>query len=192
MIEVNELVKMYGSMAAVDRITFSVPKGRILGLLGPNGAGKTTTMRILTTALPMNSGKVMVAGFDVLEQPQEVRKRIGYLPETPPLYFDVPVINYLKFVADIKEVPSDQKVNRIGEILEMLALENMSLRLIGHLSLGYRQRVGLAQALIHDPEVLILDEPTRGLDPKQIPRHTQINKILKRPKNHYSFHPYIA
>jgi ABC-2 type transport system ATP-binding protein len=176
MIEVKELVKMYGPLAAVDRITFSVPKGRILGLLGPNGAGKTTTMRVLTTALPLNSGKAIVAGFDVQEQPQEVRKRIGYLPETPPIYFDLPVIDYLKFVADIKEVPADQKVNRIGEILEMLSLESMSRRLIGHLSLGYRQRVGLAQALIHDPEVLVLDEPTRGLDPKQI---LEMRKLIK-------------
>jgi ABC-2 type transport system ATP-binding protein len=176
MIEVKELVKMYGPLAAVDRITFSVPKGRILGLLGPNGAGKTTTMKVLTTALPMNSGKVTVAGFDVQEQPQEVRKRIGYLPETPPIYYDLPVISYLKFVADIKEVPVGQKANRIGEILEMLALENMSRRLIGHLSLGYRQRVGLAQALIHDPEVLVLDEPTRGLDPKQI---LEMRKLIK-------------
>lgn len=176
MIEVNDLVKTYGTLAAVDHITFSVPKGRILGLLGPNGAGKTTTMRILTTSLAPTGGKALVAGFDVLDQAQEVRKHIGYLPEVPPIYGDMTVIDYLKFVADIKEVPQDKKTNRIGEVLEMLALEDMSRRLIGHLSLGYRQRVGLAQALLHDPDVLVLDEPTRGLDPKQI---LEIRKLIK-------------
>jgi len=176
MIEVKDLVKTYGALAAVDRVTFAVPRGAILGLLGPNGAGKTTTMRILTTSLAPSAGKAVVAGFDVVEQPQEVRKRIGYLPEIPPIYGDMTVINYLKFVSDIKEVPQDKKANRIGEVLEMLALEDMSRRLIGHLSLGYRQRVGLAQALLHDPEVLILDEPTRGLDPKQI---LEIRKLIK-------------
>ena len=167
---------MYGALPAVDRVNFSVKKGSILGLLGPNGAGKTTTMRVLTTSLPLTSGKVSVAGYDVVESPHEVRKRIGYLPEIPPIYYDMDVISYLRFVADIKEVPQDKKANRVGEVLEMLALDNMSRRLIGHLSLGYRQRVGLAQALIHDPEVLILDEPTRGLDPKQI---LEIRKLIK-------------
>ena len=176
MIEVNDLVKTYGALSAVDHITFSVPKGSILGLLGPNGAGKTTTMRILTTSLAPTGGKALVAGFDVVEQAQEVRKRIGYLPEVPPIYGDMSIINYLKFVADIKEVPEDKKADRIGQVLEMLALEDMSRRLIGHLSLGYRQRVGLAQALLHDPDVLILDEPTRGLDPKQI---LEIRKLIK-------------
>lgn len=176
MIEVKDLVKMYGSLAAVDRVSFSVAKGSVLGLLGPNGAGKTTTMRVLTTSLPANGGKAIVAGFDVMEQPQEVRKRIGYLPEIPPIYHDMTVISYLRFVADIKEVPKDKKANRVGEVMDMLAIDNMGQRLIGHLSLGYRQRVGLAQALIHDPEVLILDEPTRGLDPKQI---LEIRKLIK-------------
>ncbi len=176
MIEVKDLVKMYGTTTAVDRVTFSVPKGTILGLLGPNGAGKTTTMRVITTSLPPNGGKVSVGGYDVTDAPQEVRKRIGYLPEIPPIYGDMTIINYLKFVADIKDVPQDQKTNRIGEVLEMLSLEDISRRLISHLSLGYRQRVGLAQALIHDPEVLILDEPTRGLDPKQI---LEIRKLIK-------------
>jgi ABC-2 type transport system ATP-binding protein len=175
-IEVKELVKSYGSLAAVDRVSFTVPEGTILGLLGPNGAGKTTTMRMLTTSLAPSGGKATVAGFDVVEQPQEVRKKIGYLPEIPPIYGDMTVINYLRFVADIKEVPLDKKANRVGEVLEMLSLEDMGRRLIGHLSLGYRQRVGLAQALIHDPEVLILDEPTRGLDPKQI---LEIRKLIK-------------
>jgi ABC-2 type transport system ATP-binding protein len=175
-IEVKDLVKTYGSLAAVDRVTFTVPEGSILGLLGPNGAGKTTTMRILTTSLAPSAGKATVAGFDVVEQSQEVRKKIGYLPEIPPIYSDMSVINYLRFVADIKEVPLDKKANRVGEVLEMLSLEDMGRRLIGHLSLGYRQRVGLAQALIHDPEILILDEPTRGLDPKQI---LEIRKLIK-------------
>jgi len=176
MIEVKDLVKSYGSLTAVDKITFTVPKGSILGLLGPNGAGKTTTMRVLTTSLPPTSGKVIVAGYDVLDAPQEVRRHIGYLPEVPPIYGDMQVISYLKFVADIKEVPQEKKANRVGEVLEMLSLENMSQRLIGHLSLGYRQRVGLAQALLNDPDVLILDEPTRGLDPKQI---LEIRKLIK-------------
>jgi len=178
-IEVKDLVKSYGSLAAVDHVTFSVPKGNILGLLGPNGAGKTTTMRVLTTSLAMTSGKVAVDGYDVVDEPHEVRKRIGYLPEVPPIYNDMKVISYLKFVADIKEISREQKANRVGEVLEMLDLENMSHRLIGHLSLGYRQRVGLAQALIHDPDVLVLDEPTRGLDPKQI---LEIRKLIKSLK----------
>ncbi len=176
MIEVKDLTKTYGNIAAIEKISFSVPKGTILGLLGPNGAGKTTTMRILTTSLAPTSGKATVAGFDVVTAPQEVRKRIGYLPEVPPIYTDMSIISYLKFVADIKEVPLDKKANRIGEVLEMLDLGKMSKRLIGHLSLGYRQRVGLAQALLHDPDVLILDEPTRGLDPKQI---LEIRKLIK-------------
>lgn len=176
MIEVKDLIKSYGALAAVDRVTFSVPKGTILGLLGPNGAGKTTTMRVLTTSLPPTSGKVTVGGYDVVDQPHEVRKRIGYLPEIPPIYGDMQIIPYLKFVADIKEIPLSKKADRIGEVLEMLDLENMSRRLISHLSLGYRQRVGLAQALLHDPEVLVLDEPTRGLDPKQI---LEIRKLIK-------------
>jgi ABC-2 type transport system ATP-binding protein len=176
MIEVKDLVKTYGPLAAVDHITFSVPKGTILGLLGPNGAGKTTTMRILTTSLALTSGKVTVDGYDVVEQAQQVRERIGYLPEIPPIYGDMTVVSYLKFVADIKGIARDKKTNRIGEVLEMLDLEAMGRRLIGHLSLGYRQRVGLAQALLHDPDLLVLDEPTRGLDPKQI---LEIRKLIK-------------
>ena len=176
MIEVKDLTKAYGSITAVDKVTFSVPKGSILGLLGPNGAGKTTTMRILTTSLAPTSGKATVAGFDVVTSPMEVCKRIGYLPEVPPIYTEMTIISYLKFVADIKEVAPEKKANRVGEVLEMLDLNKMSMRLIGHLSLGYRQRVGLAQALLHDPEVLILDEPTRGLDPKQI---LEIRKLIK-------------
>jgi ABC-2 type transport system ATP-binding protein len=176
MIEVQDLVKMYGTLAAVDHVSFSVPKGAILGLLGPNGAGKTTTMKILTTSLPPTFGKATLAGFDVVAKPNEVRRRIGYLPEVPPIYFDMTVHSYLRFVADIKEIPRSKKANRIGEVLETLDLSDMGRRLVGHLSLGYRQRVGLAQALLHDPEVLILDEPTRGLDPKQI---IEIRKLIK-------------
>lgn len=176
MIEVHDLVKMYGTLAAVDHIHFSVPKGSILGLLGPNGAGKTTTMKMLTTAMPPTMGKASVAGFDVVLNPHEVRRRIGYLPEVPPIYFDMTVHAYLRFVADIKEIEKSKKANRIGEVLEMLDLTDMGRRLVGHLSLGYRQRVGLAQALLHDPDVLILDEPTRGLDPKQI---IEIRKLIK-------------
>jgi ABC-2 type transport system ATP-binding protein len=176
MIEVKDLVKNYGNLSAVDHVTFSVPKGTILGLLGPNGAGKTTTMRVLTTSLPLNGGKVTVAGYDVVNNSQEVRRHIGYLPEIPPIYHDMTLMAYLRFVADIKEIPQTKKANRIGEVLEMLDLSDMTKRLIGHLSLGYRQRVGLAQALLHDPDVLILDEPTRGLDPKQI---LEIRKLIK-------------
>jgi ABC-2 type transport system ATP-binding protein len=176
MIEVKDLVKAYGDLHAVDHVSFNVEKGVILGLLGPNGAGKTTTMRVLTTALPPTSGTATVAGFDILEEPQEVRRRIGYLPETPPLYYDMTVMSYLKFVADIRELPVKNKANRIGEVLEMIDIVPMAKRLIGHLSLGYRQRVGLAQALLHDPDILILDEPTRGLDPKQI---LEIRKLIK-------------
>jgi ABC-2 type transport system ATP-binding protein len=176
MIEVSDLVKTYGTLFAVDHVSFTVGKGVILGLLGPNGAGKTTTMRILTTSLPPQSGSARVAGFDVLEAPLEVKRRIGYLPETPPLYYDMTVMDYLKFAADIKEVPLRAKTDRIGEVLEMTGLSAMARRLVGHLSLGFRQRVGLAQALLNDPEVLILDEPTRGLDPKQI---LEIRKLIR-------------
>lgn len=176
MIEVQNLLKQYGPHAAVDHVSFTVQKGVVLGLLGPNGAGKTTTMRILTTSLSPTAGTAKVAGFDVVEEPDAVRRRIGYLPEVPPLYPDMTVNSYLKFVAELKDVPRASVSARLEEVLEMLELEDMADRLVGHLSLGYRQRVGLAQALIHDPDVLILDEPTRGLDPKQI---IEIRKLIK-------------
>jgi len=167
-IEVRELSKHYGDVAAVDGISFDAHKGEILGFLGPNGAGKTTTMRILTGYLPPTAGSATVAGFDVVEESMEVRRRIGYLPELPPLYPDMTVETYLRFVAKIKGVPSSQIRQRLEETMERTAVTHVQNTVIGHLSKGYRQRVGIAQALVHDPEVLILDEPTAGLDPKQI------------------------
>lgn len=168
MIEVQGLTKRYGRTVAVQDVNFSVKKGEILGFLGPNGAGKTTTMRVLTGFLPPTLGKVTVAGYDVMQEPLEVKRRIGYLPETPPLYPDMRVTEMLAFAARIKGVPSRELKQRIAEVSEKTAISDVSRKLIGHLSKGYRQRVGLAVALIHNPEVLVLDEPTAGLDPKQI------------------------
>ncbi len=168
MIQVEGLTKRYARTLAVDNISFAVAKGEIVGFLGPNGAGKTTTMRVLTCFLPPTSGKVTVAGFDVLESPLEVKKRIGYLPETPPLYPDMEVGEYLTFVARIKGIPSKDIARRVEEAAGRCAVSDMRSRLISKLSKGYRQRVGLAQAILHNPDVLILDEPTAGLDPKQI------------------------
>ena len=168
MIKVEGLSKRYARNLAVDNISFEVAKGEIVGFLGPNGAGKTTTMRILTCFLPPSSGKASVAGFDTLEQPLEVKKRIGYLPEMPPLYPDMRVKEYLEFVGNLKGLPSKEIPRRVAEVMDRCAVADMSGRLIGKLSKGYRQRVGLAQAILHNPEVLILDEPTSGLDPKQI------------------------
>jgi ABC-2 type transport system ATP-binding protein len=153
---------------AVDHISFSVDKGDIVGFLGPNGAGKTTTMRILTCFMPPSDGKASVAGFDVFEKPMEVKKHIGYLPETPPVYPEMTVRDYLAFVAGIKNVPARDVKRRVDEVAEKCAVGDVKDKLIGKLSKGYRQRVGLAQAIIHNPDVLILDEPTSGLDPKQI------------------------
>lgn len=168
MIQVEGLSKRYARHVAVDRISFSVTKGDIVGFLGPNGAGKTTTMRILTCFMPPTEGKASVAGFDVFENPMEVKKRIGYLPETPPVYPEMTVRDYLAFVARIKNVPSRDVQKRVDEVLQRCAVADVQHKLIGKLSKGYRQRVGLAQAIIHNPEVLILDEPTSGLDPNQI------------------------
>jgi len=167
-IEVKNLTKMYGNLKAVDHLSFEVAKGEILGLLGPNGAGKTTTMRILTCFLPATDGTATVAGYDIFEDSVEVRRRIGYLPETPPLYPEMTVTSYLDFMAGIREVPYGKVRSRLNDVLERTSLTDHRHRIIGTLSKGYRQRVGLAQALIHDPEVLILDEPTVGLDPNQI------------------------
>jgi len=168
LIEVENLTKAFGPVKAVDDVSFSVHKGEILGFLGPNAAGKTTTMRILTGYLPATSGTARIGGFDVFEQSMEVRQRIGYLPENPPLYLDMAVETYLDFVARIKNVPADQRPKRIAAALEMTNCADKRGELIKRLSRGYKQRVGLAQALVHDPDVIILDEPTVGLDPKQI------------------------
>jgi ABC-2 type transport system ATP-binding protein len=168
LIEVKELTKTFGERTAVDRLSFTVNQGEILGFLGPNGAGKTTTMRILTGFLPATSGTARVAGFDVFNESLEVRRRIGYLPEAPPLYPDMTVQTYLDFVARIKNVPAENRRARIDDALVKTSLEDRRHDLIKRLSRGYKQRVGLAQALVHDPDVIILDEPTVGLDPKQI------------------------
>jgi ABC-2 type transport system ATP-binding protein len=168
MIEVRNLVKEYGEYTAVKSISFSVAKGEILGFLGPNGAGKTTTMRMITGALPPTSGTVVLSDFDVLENPLEVKKRIGYLPETPPLYMDLSVEAYLKFVAKIKGVEKNLQKERLEWSMEKCGLLDVRKRMIGNLSKGFKQRVGLAQAIINKPDVLVLDEPTVGLDPKQI------------------------
>jgi ABC-2 type transport system ATP-binding protein len=167
-IEVQHLTKQYGRVRAVDDISFRVERGEILGFLGPNGAGKTTTMRILTGYMPATDGKAVVAGFDVFDQPVEAKRRTGYLPESPPLYPDMTVLEYLDFVAKVKGVPSSTRRQRIGDVMERVRVSDMAGRMCSKLSKGYRQRVGLAQAIIHNPDVLILDEPTAGLDPKQI------------------------
>ncbi len=168
MIEVESLTKRYGRATAVDGVSFRVEKGEILGFLGPNGAGKTTTMRILTCYLPPTEGTARVAGYDVFAQPMEVKKRVGYLPETPPLYPDMSVRDYLEFCARIKGVPGKERKTRVAYAIETCRVGDVRDKLIAKLSKGYRQRVGLAQAILHNPDVLILDEPTAGLDPKQI------------------------
>jgi ABC-2 type transport system ATP-binding protein len=180
LIEVQHLTKRYGRVTAVDDLTFRVERGEILGFLGPNGAGKTTTMRILTGYMPATGGKAVVAGFDVFEQPIEAKRRTGYLPETPPLYPEMTVREYLQFVARIKTkgMSSSERKNRVEESMRRTRVDDMANRHCGKLSKGYRQRVGLAQAILHNPEVLILDEPTAGLDPKQIIETRQLIKEL--------------
>src|SRR5271166_2984955 len=178
MIKVEGLTKRYARTVAVDNISFEVEKGQIVGFLGPNGAGKTTTMRVLTCFLPPTSGTATVAGFDVLENPMEVKKRIGYLPETPPVYPEMEVVEYLKFTGRIKGISSADISKKVDEVIGRCALGDVSKKLIGKLSKGYRQRVGLAQAIIHNPDVLILDEPTAGLDPKQINETRDLIKSL--------------
>ena len=168
MIEVQDLTKAFGETTAVDHISFAVNKGEILGFLGPNGAGKTTTMRMLTSFMPATSGTARIAGFDVFDDSLEVRRHIGYLPENPPVYPDMTVESYLDFVARIKGVPSEERAQRVTDALEKTNITDKRDELIKRLSRGYKQRVGLAQALVHDPDVIILDEPTVGLDPKQI------------------------
>jgi ABC-2 type transport system ATP-binding protein len=177
-IEVQHLSKRYGRVTAVDDVSFRVERGEILGFLGPNGAGKTTTMRILTGYMPATEGKAIVAGFDVFDQPIEAKRRTGYLPETPPLYPDMSVVEYLTFVAKIKGVPGGERGQRIQHVMARTRIADMAHRLCSKISKGYKQRVGLAQALIHNPDVLILDEPTAGLDPKQIIETRQLIKEL--------------
>ena len=175
-LQVNNLTKIYGQQRAVDDISFSVNKGEIVGFLGPNGAGKSTTMKIATGYLPPSGGSIVVDGFDVVEQPMHVKRIIGYLPEHNPLYLDMFVHEYLNFIGKVYQIPPSQLKNRTKEIISMCGLEPEQNKLIGSLSKGYRQRVGLAQALIHNPQVLILDEPTTGLDPNQI---IGIRKLIK-------------
>jgi ABC-2 type transport system ATP-binding protein len=180
MIEVDHLTKYYGPIMAIQELSFSVEKGEILGFLGPNGAGKTTTMRILSGFMPATSGRAVVAGYDVFSQALEVRRRVGYLPENVPLYREMTVWSYLQFVAEVKGIPPKECVKKIGEVMEACGILDMQRRLIGGLSKGYRQRVGLAQALLNAPPVLILDEPTVGLDPRQIIEIRDIIKGLRR------------
>jgi len=168
MISVKDLTKRYARTTAVDQISFEVAKGQIVGFLGPNGAGKTTTMRMLTCFLPPSAGAAKVAGFDVLEEPLEVKKRIGYLPETPLIYPEMETVEYLTFVGKLKGLSGPVLKKRIDYVCDRCAIADVKTRLLGKLSKGYRQRVGLAQAIIHNPDVLIFDEPTAGLDPKQI------------------------
>jgi len=167
-IEVEHLTKVYNGRKAVDDISFKVEKGEILGFLGPNGAGKTTTMRILTCYMPATEGTARVAGHDVFEESLEVRKRIGYLPESPPLYYEMTVYSYLDFVAKLKGTPASRRKSHLDDVMQKTSIGDVRSRVIGRLSKGYKQRVGIAQALLNNPEVLVLDEPTIGLDPKQI------------------------
>ena len=176
MIEIQNLTKHYGPIKAVNNLNFTVEKGEILGFLGPNGAGKTTTMNMITGYLPSTSGTVKVCGYDIGEQPAEVKKHIGYLPEIPPVYTDMTVKEYLNFVSDLKKVPRSERASQISDIMEIVQITHVQNRLVGNLSKGYRQRVGFAQALVGNPEVLILDEPTVGLDPNQI---IEIRKLIK-------------
>jgi len=177
-IEVQHLTKRYGRVTAVDDVTFRVERGEILGFLGPNGAGKTTTMRVITGYMPPTEGRCIVAGFDVFDQPVEAKRRTGYLPETPPLYPDMTVREYLTFVARIKGVPSADRKARVEQVMKRVWIADVASRHCGKLSKGYRQRVGLAQAVLHNPDVLVLDEPTAGLDPKQIIETRQLIKEL--------------
>lgn len=180
MIEVKNLVKRYGDHTAVDHLSFSIEKGKIYGFLGPNGAGKSTTMNMITGYIASTEGTVVIDGHDILDEPEEAKKCIGYLPEQPPLYFDMTVLEYLKFVADLKKIPKDKKSSMIEEIMDLVKITDMKDRLIKNLSKGYRQRVGIAQAVLGYPEVIILDEPTVGLDPKQINEIRELIKGLKK------------
>jgi ABC-2 type transport system ATP-binding protein len=182
MIEVEQLSKSYGPIKAIDDISFTVEKGEILGFLGPNGAGKSTTMRILTCFMPPTSGTARVAGYDVFKDSLQVRRRIGYVPENAPLYTDMPVVSFLKFVGEIKGLSRRERLRQVGQVMEACGIRDVQHRYIGKLSKGYRQRVALAQALLGNPEVLILDEPTIGLDPRQIIDIRQLIKGLAGQK----------
>ncbi len=182
MIEVKNLTKKYADVVAVDDISFSVPTGQVLGFLGPNGAGKTTSVRIITCYMPPTSGRITIDGLDVVEQSMEVRRKIGYLPESAPLYPEMAVIEYLEFVLSLRGNSGNGRNRRIKQVVEMCGLGEVIARNIGELSKGFRQRVGLAQAMIHDPEILVLDEPTVGLDPNQIVEIRNLIKTLGRQK----------
>jgi ABC-2 type transport system ATP-binding protein len=182
MIEVRNLSKRFGTTLAVDDVSFDIPQGEVVGFLGPNGAGKTTTMRILTCFLPADAGRVRVAGYDTFENPVEVRQKIGYLPESAPLYLDMGVVEYLQFVAGIRGIPAPETGRRIRHMVDVCGLGPMLQKDIGQLSKGFRQRVGLAATLIHDPEVLVLDEPTTGLDPNQIIEIRELIREIGRQK----------
>lgn len=180
MIEVNNLVKRYGNHTAVDHLSFQIEKGKIYGFLGPNGAGKSTTMNMITGYIASTEGNIIIDGYDILDEPEKAKKCIGYLPEQPPLYFDMTVLEYLKFAADLKKIPKEKRTSMIEEIMELVKIDDMKHRLIKNLSKGYRQRVGLSQAILGYPEVIILDEPTVGLDPKQIIEIRTLIKNLKK------------
>jgi ABC-2 type transport system ATP-binding protein len=177
MVEVEGLSKRYGDLVAVKDASFRVDRGEVVGFLGPNGAGKTTTMRMVTGFLPPSSGSVRIAGHDILDAPLEARRAIGYLPESPPLYPEMRVADYLRYIASIKDVPRSERTDRVDRAIDACGLSDVRRQVCRTLSRGYRQRVGLAQAIVHDPEVLILDEPTAGLDPRQI---VEIRNLIKR------------
>ena len=176
MIEVEHLTKRFGPIVAVDDITFEIRKGEVVGFLGPNAAGKTTTMRLLTCFLPSDSGTARIGGHDIHENPLEIRKQIGYLPENAPLYVDMTVTEYLHFISEIRGIPKESIKSRIDDMIDVCGIKKVIYREIGELSKGFRQRVGLAQTMIHDPDILILDEPTSGLDPNQI---VEIRELIK-------------
>ena len=182
MIEVKDLSRQYGDFLAVGGVSFEVARGEVVGFLGPNGAGKTTTMRMLTGFLPPSSGTVRVAGHDLEQQPREARRSVGYLPETPPLYPEMRVERYVKYVAALKDVPRAERAEKVEKALVACGLADVSRKVIGRLSKGFRQRVGLAQAIVHEPEVLVLDEPTAGLDPVQIAEIRQLISELATEK----------
>jgi len=182
MIQLTQVTKSYSGVKAVDDITLSIPKGQILGFLGPNGAGKTTTMRMLTCYMPPTSGTISVDGLDVEEHSLDVRRKIGYLPEMAPAYQDINVVDYLRYVCDLRRVPKEDRGKRIKAIIEHCGLGEVLNKDVGQLSKGYRQRVGLAQAMVHDPDILVLDEPTAGLDPNQIAEIRMLIKELGRQK----------